>query len=48
MFLQVHLMGKPSPIIYEAAGRLLSMAPADLVAVGDSLQHDISGEHTHS
>ena len=41
---QVHLMGKPSPLIYEAAGRLLDLAPADLVAVGDSIEHDIGGE----
>lgn len=37
-------MGKPSPVIYEAAARLLDMPPSDLVAVGDSLEHDIGGE----
>ena len=37
-------MGKPSPVIYEAASRLLNLAPCDIVAVGDSLEHDIGGK----
>lgn len=40
---QVHLMGKPAPIIYEVALRMLGLAPEEVVAIGDSLEHDIAG-----
>jgi ribonucleotide monophosphatase NagD (HAD superfamily) len=44
----VQLMGKPDPIIYEAARELLpSIAaaadPQQWLAIGDSLEHDIAG-----
>ena len=35
------MMGKPDPIIYEAAAALLPDGPC--VAIGDSLEHDIAG-----
>lgn len=35
--MQVVLMGKPAPVIYEAAAELLSLQPHELVAIGDSL-----------
>lgn len=39
----VHLMGKPAPVIYEAAMQQLGLPPASLVAIGDSLEHDVAG-----
>lgn len=42
----VQLMGKPDPIIYQAAMQLLPDAEADprsWLAIGDSLEHDIAG-----
>ena len=41
--LQVHLMGKPDPIIYEVALDMLQLPRESIVAIGDSLQHDIQG-----
>ena len=40
---QVHLMGKPAPLIYQAALEMLGLPPAACLAVGDSLEHDIAG-----
>ena len=39
----VELLGKPGIAIYEAAMEMLGLTPEQLVAVGDSLQHDIAG-----
>lgn len=39
----VHRMGKPAKIIYEEALRMLQLAPDDVIAIGDSLEHDIKG-----
>ena len=39
----VRLMGKPDAVIYEAAMRALGLAPGQVLAVGDSLEHDIAG-----
>lgn len=40
---QVQLMGKPDPIIYTAARKLLHNDPQTWLAIGDSLEHDIAG-----
>lgn len=45
---EVHLMGKPAPIIYEAACRDLGLSKEEVVAIGDSLEHDIAGAGTQS
>ena len=37
-------MGKPGAAVYAAAIEMLGKQPAELVAVGDSLQHDIAGD----
>jgi ribonucleotide monophosphatase NagD (HAD superfamily) len=37
-------MGKPASIIYEEAERLLGLQPQQIVAIGDSLEHDIAGQ----
>mmetsp|Transcript_8383 Transcript_8383/g.25318 ORF Transcript_8383/g.25318 Transcript_8383/m.25318 type:complete len:428 (-) Transcript_8383:263-1546(-) len=37
------LMGKPAPAIYEAAMSALDLSPKDVIAIGDSLEHDIAG-----
>ena len=41
----IHLLGKPSPVIYNLACKLhLQDVPRDaIVSVGDSLEHDIKG-----
>ncbi|GLI65938.1 hypothetical protein VaNZ11_009598 [Volvox africanus] len=39
----VVLMGKPSPLIYMACGEMLGLAPSEMLAVGDSLEHDVAG-----
>ena len=41
---EVEQLGKPGIAIYEAAMEMLGLKPEQLVAVGDSLQHDIAGE----
>ena len=38
---QVLLLGKPDPVIYEAAANLLPVGRC--IAIGDSLEHDIAG-----
>ncbi len=40
---EVHLMGKPAAIIYKEAARLLQLQPGQLLAIGDSLEHDVAG-----
>lgn len=43
--MQVCLLGKPAPVIYQTAMQLLGLeSPADILAIGDSLEHDIAGE----
>jgi HAD superfamily hydrolase (TIGR01459 family) len=39
----VHRMGKPDGIIYEEALRILGLRADELIAVGDSMEHDIAG-----
>ena len=39
----VHWIGKPAPLIYRAALRRLGLPPPRVLAVGDSLDHDIAG-----
>ncbi|EFJ42426.1 hypothetical protein VOLCADRAFT_44669, partial [Volvox carteri f. nagariensis] len=39
----VVLMGKPAPLIYSACGELLRLPAGDILAVGDSLEHDVAG-----
>lgn len=41
--LQVQYMGKPDPIIYKVALEMLQLPKESIVAIGDSLQHDIQG-----
>jgi hypothetical protein len=40
---EVHLMGKPAPVIYGEAAELLGLQPGELLAIGDSLEHDVAG-----
>lgn len=40
---KVHWIGKPAPLIYRAALRHLGLPPARVLAIGDSLDHDIAG-----
>jgi len=42
--MQVKVMGKPDPVIYIAAMELIGLEKDEVLAVGDSLEHDISGE----
>lgn len=37
-------MGKPDPIIYRSAMEIMGLEPTNMLAIGDSLEHDISGE----
>lgn len=39
----VHRMGKPARVIYEEALRMLQLDPDEVIAIGDSLEHDIRG-----
>lgn len=41
-------MGKPAPVIYEGAMALLGLDAAEILAVGDSLEHDIRGAPNHA
>lgn len=36
-------MGKPDPLVYISAMELMGLEPQEVLAVGDSLEHDISG-----
>lgn len=40
---EVHLLGKPDPIIYRTALEKLDLPPDQVLAVGDSVEHDIKG-----
>jgi HAD superfamily hydrolase (TIGR01458 family) len=40
------LVGKPSPVLFEAAAHSLDLGPDDLAMVGDSLRTDITGAQT--
>ena len=40
---RVERMGKPSSVIYEEALQMLSLGTDDVIAIGDSLEHDIFG-----
>jgi HAD superfamily hydrolase (TIGR01459 family) len=40
---EVHLMGKPAAIIYEGALEMLDLPAREIIAIGDSLEHDIAG-----
>jgi HAD superfamily hydrolase (TIGR01459 family) len=39
----VHLMGKPASVIYNGALELLDLPAAEVLAIGDSLEHDVAG-----
>lgn len=39
----IHRLGKPDPVAYTEALRLADVQPSDVLAVGDSLAHDILG-----
>jgi FMN phosphatase YigB (HAD superfamily) len=44
--LQVVLLGKPAPAIYEGAMEMLKVQdPKQVLAIGDSMEHDIAGQH---
>ena len=46
---QVVLLGKPAPAIYKVAMEMLGVQdPKEVLAIGDSLEHDIAGEPDHS
>ena len=36
-------MGKPDPVIYKVALQMLQLPKEKVIAIGDSLQHDIQG-----
>lgn len=40
---KVVLMGKPAPVIYDVALEKLGLPAHEVVAIGDSLEHDIAG-----
>ena len=42
---KIHLLGKPSPIVYNMAKNdfLSHLEKKEIIAVGDSLEHDIQG-----
>ena len=39
----VELMGKPAPLIYQACFAQLGLAASQVLALGDSLEHDVAG-----
>ena len=41
--LLVLTMGKPAPVIYEAAMKELGVDASKVLAIGDSLEHDVAG-----
>ena len=43
---EVVLLGKPAAVLYEEALRLLNLHKPEVVAIGDSLHHDIAGAYT--
>ena len=40
---EVVLLGKPANVLYEEALRMLGLRKDEVLAIGDSLQHDIAG-----
>lgn len=40
---EVWLAGKPAPVIYAAALEMLELPADQVVAIGDSLEHDVGG-----
>ncbi|KAL4539411.1 hypothetical protein Ndes2437B_g02211 [Nannochloris sp. 'desiccata'] len=40
---EVHLMGKPASVIYQGALQMLDLPAENVLAIGDSLEHDIAG-----
>ena len=40
---EVVLLGKPAAVLYEEALRMLNLRKDEVLAIGDSLQHDIAG-----
>jgi ribonucleotide monophosphatase NagD (HAD superfamily) len=36
-------MGKPGPLIYQAAASMLDLPPSEVLVIGDSVEHDIQG-----
>ena len=40
---EVVLLGKPAAVLYEEALRMLGLRKDEVLAIGDSLQHDIAG-----
>lgn len=42
---EVCIMGKPDAVIYTAAMADLGCQPSELLAIGDSMEHDIGGAH---
>ncbi len=40
---EVRYIGKPWPVVYRAAMTLLDLPPGRILAIGDSLDHDIAG-----
>ena len=40
---EVHLMGKPASVIYAGALKILNLPAGEVLAIGDSLEHDIAG-----
>lgn len=41
-------MGKPDPVIYDAALAMWDVPKERVLAIGDSLQHDIQGTARHT
>ena len=39
----IHLMGKPSAVMYETIMEMTGTGREETVAVGDSLEHDVAG-----
>lgn len=39
----VEWMGKPASVIYTSSMDMIGIPPAKVIAVGDSLDHDIAG-----
>ena len=45
---QVVLLGKPAPAIYAVAMEMLGVQdPKEVLAIGDSMEHDIAGPPFH-
>lgn len=43
VLLQIYWMGKPDPVIYDVALDMWDLPKECVLAIGDSLQHDIQG-----